>query len=57
MVEKTEQNKALIGLDNFKRSSEEETKLNMVFTSVFGSTSGKQVLQYLKSITIDTVAG
>ena len=57
MVEKTEQNKALIGLDNFKRSSEEETKLNMVFTSVFSSTSGKQVLQYLKSITIDTVAG
>ena len=57
MVEKTEQNKALIGLDNFKRGSEEEAKLNMVFTSVFGSTSGKQVLQYLKSITIDTVAG
>ena len=56
MVEKTEQNKALIGLDNFKRGSE-EAKLNMVFTSVFGSTSGKQVLQYLKSITIDTVAG
>ena len=29
MVEKTEQNKALIGLDNFKRGSEEEAKLKL----------------------------
>lgn len=54
---KSEQNKALIGLDNFKRGSEEEQKLNTVFESVFTSPNGALVLQYLRQITIETVAG
>jgi hypothetical protein len=53
----SEQNKALIGLDNFKRGSEEETKLNDVFKTLFSTPIGVEVLQYLKSITIDSVAG
>jgi len=54
----TEQkNKALIGLDNFKRSSDDEEKLNSAFTALFSTDIGVSVLQYLKSITIESVAG
>ena len=52
-----QKNKALIGLNNFKRGSDEEEKLNSVFTALFSTDIGVSVLQYLKSITIDSVAG
>lgn len=53
----SEQNKALIGLDNFKRGSDEEENLNSAFSALFGTDIGLSVLQYLKSITIDSVGG
>ena len=52
-----QKNKALIGLDNFKRSSDEEENLNSAFSALFGTDIGLSVLQYLKSITIDSVGG
>ena len=56
-MEAEQKNKALIGLDNFKRSSDDEEKLNSAFTALFGTDIGMSVLQYLKAITIDSVAG
>ena len=52
-----QKNKALIGLDNFKRGSDEEQNLNSAFSALFGTDIGLSVLQYLKSITIDSVGG
>ena len=52
-----QKNKALIGLDNFKRGSDEEENLNSAFSALFGTDIGLSVLQYLKSITIDSVGG
>ena len=56
-MEAEQKNKALIGLDNFKRSSDEEEKLNSAFSALFSTDVGASVLQYLKSITIESVAG
>ncbi len=50
-------NQNLVGLDNFKRNPDEETRLNDLFQSVFKQPNGKEVLEYLKSITIEAVAG
>ena len=56
-METEQKNKALIGLDNFKRSSDDEEKLNSACTALFSTDIGLSVLQYLKSITIESVAG
>ena len=50
-------NQNLVGLDNFKRNPDEETRLNDLLQSVFKQPNGKEVLEYLKSITIEAVAG
>ena len=39
------------------RSPERETEINLHFLSTFISPAGKAVLQYLRSITIESVAG
>ena len=44
-------------MDNFKRGSDEEENLNSAFSALFGTDIGLSVLQYLKSITIDSVGG
>ena len=44
-------------IDGYLRSSEEEQKLNKHFANVFKGDEGKAVLDYLKSITTETVAG
>jgi len=54
---KAEQNKPLIGLDNYTRSPAEEEKLNMVFVETFNTASGKEVLKSLRAITLEAVAG
>ena len=50
-------NQNLVGLDNFTRNADEETQLNDLFQSVFKQPNGKAILEYLKSITIEAVAG
>ena len=54
---KAEQNKPLIGLDNYTRSPAEEERLNMVFVETFNTASGKEVLKSLRAITLESVAG
>lgn len=49
--------KNLVGLDNYTRSAEKETELNNIFQSLFSQPNGIKVLEYLKSITIEAVAG
>ena len=52
--EKTNQ---LIGLDGLKRDAQSEENLNLVFKEIFLSKAGKEILAYLRAITIDSVAG
>ena len=47
----------LIGLDNIQRRPEDEENLNALFYALFNTPSGSQVLKYLKSLTIEAVAG
>jgi len=47
----------IVGLDNFERSPDEETRLNFIFESVFKADAGAEVLKYLRQITIEAVAG
>ncbi|MAT23322.1 MAG: hypothetical protein CML86_07475 [Rhodobiaceae bacterium] len=47
----------IVGLDNFERSPDEETRLNFIFESVFKTDAGAEVLKYLRMITIEAVAG
>ena len=44
-------------IDGYLRSETEEAKLNKDFATVFSGDQGKVVLDYLKSITTETVAG
>ena len=46
-----------IGLDGFKRSAEEEEIIDKNLASVFSTQTGKEVLRYLRSITIEMVHG
>ena len=47
----------LIGLDNLERSAEDEQNLNDSFSVAFNTPTGAKVLEYLRSISIETVAG
>ena len=47
----------LIGLDNIQRNTKDEENLNTLFYKMFTTTGGSEVLKYLKSLTIDAVAG
>ena len=49
--------KTLIGLDGMERTPDQEEALNAVSRALFTSDAGKTFMQYLKSITIETVAG
>ena len=44
-------------LDGFPRDKELEEQISMNFTSLFSTPSGKEVLKYLRSITIEAVHG
>jgi len=44
-------------IDGYVRSEEEESKLNKLFASVFKAKDGQAVMDYLKSITTEAVAG
>jgi len=47
----------LIGLDNLKRKPKDEENLNTLFYKLFTTTGGSEVLKYLKSLSIEAVAG
>jgi len=44
-------------IDGYIRASDEELKLNKTFATVFKGDDGKVVLDYIKSITTEAVAG
>ena len=47
----------LIGLDNMQRRPQDEENLNTLFYKLFTTTGGSEVLKYLKSLSIEAVAG
>lgn len=47
----------LIGLDNIERDALDEQQLNDSFAVAFSSPTGLKVLEYLRSISIETVGG
>ena len=44
-------------IDGYVRSEEEERNLNKTFAGVFKGDEGKKILEYIKSITTEAVAG
>ena len=54
---KKEKPKVTNSIDGYVRSNEDEAKLNKHFANVFKGDEAKKVLDYLKSITIEAVAG
>tara|TARA_R110000765_G_scaffold272908_1_gene371595 strand:+ start:5108 stop:5404 length:297 start_codon:yes stop_codon:yes gene_type:complete len=49
--------KPINSIDGFARSHEQEKLINQLISSVFEGDNGKAVLKYLKSITLEAVAG
>ena len=47
----------LIGLDGIKRPPEAEENLNTLFYKMFTTSGGSEILKYLKSLTLEAVAG
>jgi len=47
----------LVGLDGYMRLPDEEENINFLFSNQFKTTEGKALLAYLRSITIESVAG
>ena len=52
-----EKPKVTNSIDGYARSTEDELILNKHFANVFKGDEGKKVLDYLKSITTEAVAG
>jgi hypothetical protein len=46
-----------IGVDGFPRRKEEDEKISQDVKALFGNPSGQEVLRYLRSVTLDAVAG
>lgn len=46
-----------IGLDGIKRKKELDEQISQNFSALFESPTGKEVLRYLRSITIEMVSG
>jgi hypothetical protein len=44
-------------MDGFQRKQEDDVKISHEMASLFSTPSGQQILQYLRSITIDAVSG
>ena len=50
-------NKLNIGIDGIHRSKERDTEISQNVATVFSGPTGKEVLSYLRSITIEMVHG
>ena len=46
-----------VRLDGFNRSEETDKQISLIISQVFNTASGKEVLRYLRSITIEAVTG
>lgn len=46
-----------IGVDGFPRRKEDDEKISQDIAALFRSDAGKEVLRYLRSVTLDAVAG
>lgn len=49
--------KVNIGLDSFTRPHQEDVKISQNIAEIFSSPTGKEVLRYLRSVTIEMVCG
>ena len=47
----------VLGADGISRTPKENEEINQIIAGLFKSRSGKKVLEYLRSITIEYVAG
>ena len=50
-------NKVNIGVDGYQRKPELDAQISQNFAQIFESPTGKEVLRYLRSITIEMVNG
>jgi|TARA_R110000803_G_scaffold170732_2_gene233699 hypothetical protein len=50
-------NKINIGIDGYQRKSDQDIQISQNVAQVFESPTGKEVLRYLRSITIEMVHG
>jgi len=50
-------NKVNIGIDGYQRKSEDDVIISQNFAQIFGTPTGREVLRYLRSITIEMVNG
>lgn len=46
-----------IGVDGFPRQKEEDEKISKDVAALFRGDAGREVLRYLRSVTLDAVAG
>ena len=46
-----------LGVDGYPRPKQKDEEISKVIDSVFKTPNGKEMLQYLRSITIDAVSG
>lgn len=49
--------RANIGIDGIQRSTDDDLKISLNVAQIFNSPTGKEVLKYLRTITIEMVNG
>lgn len=49
--------RSVVGADGIIRTPKQEDNLNKTFAGVFSGDAGREVIRYLRSITIESVAG
>ena len=50
-------NQTKVRLDGFNRAEEADKQISLTISQLFNTASGKEVLKYLRSITIEAVSG
>ena len=50
-------NQMKVRLDGFNRAEEADKQISLTISQLFNTASGKEVLRYLRSITIEAVSG
>ena len=50
-------NQTKVRLDGFNRAEEADKQISLTISQIFNTASGKEVLKYLRSITIEAVSG
>lgn len=52
-----QKSRPVVGADGTIRTPKQEDDLNKIFAGVFSGDAGREVIRYLRSITIESVAG